>query len=191
MAGTLLEASLPMDDNKPEGRVPEGYVGDWRAVVREEQELLGKSGGRADRHDPIFVGLSLSGGGIRSATFNLGILQRLERLGLLQYVDYLSTVSGGGYIGSWLSACKRYSLPIERWYGGGENRENPAFQHLRKYSRYLSPTSGLFSIDTLTMIGILFRNMILNQGLLLLTLAMLMAMPLVARESLVWITRLE
>src|SRR6188768_3003486 len=50
------------------------------------------------------LGLSFSGGGIRSATFNLGVLQALAGRGVLRYVDYLSTVSGGGYIGSWLTA---------------------------------------------------------------------------------------
>jgi hypothetical protein len=50
------------------------------------------------------VGLSLSGGGIRSATFNLGVLQALASLRLLTRIDYLSTVSGGGYIGAWLAA---------------------------------------------------------------------------------------
>lgn len=50
------------------------------------------------------LGLSFSGGGIRSATFNLGVLQALARCGVLRYVDYLSTVSGGGYVGSWLTA---------------------------------------------------------------------------------------
>lgn len=49
-------------------------------------------------------GLAFSGGGIRSATINLGILQALGHLQLLRYVDYLSTVSGGGYIGGWLAA---------------------------------------------------------------------------------------
>ena len=48
------------------------------------------------------LGLAFSGGGIRSATFNLGMVQGLAERGLLRYVDYLSTVSGGGYIGSWL-----------------------------------------------------------------------------------------
>src|SRR4026209_1267495 len=42
-------------------------------------------------------GLAFSGGGIRSATFNLGILRGLHRLKLLAHFDYLSTVSGGGY----------------------------------------------------------------------------------------------
>ena len=50
------------------------------------------------------TGLAFSGGGIRSATFNLGVLQGLAELGLLKRFDYLSTVSGGGYIGSWLTA---------------------------------------------------------------------------------------
>lgn len=48
--------------------------------------------------------LCLSGGGIRSATFCLGVLQGLAKNNLLSKFDYLSTVSGGGYIGSWLSA---------------------------------------------------------------------------------------
>jgi predicted acylesterase/phospholipase RssA len=46
------------------------------------------------------IGLALSGGGIRSASFSLGVLQLLLNEDLLQRVDYLSTVSGGGYVGS-------------------------------------------------------------------------------------------
>ena len=50
------------------------------------------------------IGLALSGGGIRSATFNLGVLQALDHVGLLKMFDYVSTVSGGGFIGGWWSA---------------------------------------------------------------------------------------
>ena len=50
------------------------------------------------------VGLALSGGGIRSASFNLGVLQGLAERGALWIFDYLSTVSGGGFVGSWWSA---------------------------------------------------------------------------------------
>lgn len=50
------------------------------------------------------AGLALSGGGIRAATFSLGLLQGLHARGLLRHFDYLSTVSGGGYIGGWWSA---------------------------------------------------------------------------------------
>jgi choline dehydrogenase-like flavoprotein len=51
---------------------------------------------------PNPVGLALSGGGIRSATFCLGVLQALARKDRLREVDFLSTVSGGGYIGGFL-----------------------------------------------------------------------------------------
>ncbi|MQA90740.1 MAG: hypothetical protein GEU90_10955 [Gemmatimonas sp.] len=48
--------------------------------------------------------LCLSGGGIRSATFNLGVIQGFARAGVLDKFDYLSSVSGGGYIAGWLKA---------------------------------------------------------------------------------------
>jgi len=49
-------------------------------------------------------GVALSGGGIRSATFSLGLLQAMADRNVLPYIDLVSTVSGGGYIGSWLIA---------------------------------------------------------------------------------------
>lgn len=49
-------------------------------------------------------GLALSGGGIRSATFCLGVVQALHKRGLFRQVDYLSTVSGGGYLGTFLTS---------------------------------------------------------------------------------------
>ena len=53
------------------------------------------------------VGLALSGGGIRSATINLGIVQVLHKLGVFPHIDYMSTVSGGGYLGSSISTLMR------------------------------------------------------------------------------------
>ncbi len=58
------------------------------------------------------VGLALSGGGIRSATFSLGFLQALAKAELLRRIDVLSTVSGGGFIGSFLGAL--YARPTLR-----------------------------------------------------------------------------
>ena len=54
------------------------------------------------------VGISFSGGGIRSATINLGIAQALHRAGIFDHFDYMSTVSGGGYLGSSISTLMRY-----------------------------------------------------------------------------------
>lgn len=122
------------------------------------------------------VGLALSGGGIRSATFNLGVLQALAELKLLRLFDYLSTVSGGGYIGSWLTALihrqgagkldpeLEASLAAESRAGAAEH---PAIKFLRDYSNYLTPRLGLFSADTLTMVTTALRNIYLNLAILI------------------------
>ncbi len=102
------------------------------------------------------VGLALSGGGIRSATFNLGLLQGLNKYGILHMVDYLSTVSGGGYIGGWwMSWLRRQGKkgPSEknRWIPAPGDTPGPAeadeVRHLREFSRFLSPRVGLFETD--------------------------------------------
>ncbi|AHF00018.1 patatin-like phospholipase domain-containing protein [Thioalkalivibrio paradoxus] len=74
-----------------------------RALRDREQALLRRrrKGAGVAGDDPA-VGLALSGGGIRSATFALGVLQGLARRRHLGAIDYLSTVSGGGYIGAFL-----------------------------------------------------------------------------------------
>jgi predicted acylesterase/phospholipase RssA len=79
----------------------------FRAEWQEVQQRREKHGiPTADvEHPPEnLVGLALSGGGLRSATFSLGLLQGLQKKNLLTAFDYLSTVSGGGYIGGWWSA---------------------------------------------------------------------------------------
>src|SRR5205085_9201396 len=55
-----------------------------------------------DKLPPDTVGLALSGGGIRSATFGLGVLQSLSERGRLRDIDFVSSVSGGGFTGSFL-----------------------------------------------------------------------------------------
>jgi len=50
------------------------------------------------------TGLAFSGGGIRSATFHLGLLEALHDMKALPRIDYLSTVSGGSYIAGWMLA---------------------------------------------------------------------------------------
>jgi hypothetical protein len=77
----------------------------WSSVQQEEMAAVRAF--RTSIKEPAeqhLVGLALSGGGIRSATFALGVLEALKSAGLLRKIDYLSTVSGGGYIGAWLSA---------------------------------------------------------------------------------------
>ena len=90
------------------------------------------------------VGLAFSGGGIRSATFNLGVLQALARAQLLRRLDFLSTVSGGGYVGSffgaWVSRDAKGIDAVERELrspGGGK----PVW-FLRENGRDLAPNGS-------------------------------------------------
>lgn len=55
------------------------------------------------------IGISCSGGGIRSAAFNLGALQSLDEAGVLRRADYLSAVSGGAYTASAYAVASRHS----------------------------------------------------------------------------------
>jgi hypothetical protein len=71
-------------------------------IVRRQPLTSGELPKKEDVSDRL-IGLAFSGGGIRSATTNLGIAQALSRMGILRLVDYLSTVSGGGYIGGCLT----------------------------------------------------------------------------------------
>jgi hypothetical protein len=90
------------------------------------------------------TGLACSGGGIRSAAFCLGVLQGLQSKDVIRHIDYLSTVSGGGYIGTTMTigmsscegACDQDgTFPFGRI--DSECRESPEIRHLRDNSRYL------------------------------------------------------
>ncbi|MBX3726879.1 MAG: hypothetical protein KF823_13290 [Xanthomonadales bacterium] len=89
----------------------DGHCHDFAQVAADEAAWIARrrqaSGLPADT---AAVGLALSGGGIRSAVFNLGLLQALHSAGLLRQVDYLSSVSGGGYVAGCLSWL-RHTVP--------------------------------------------------------------------------------
>ena len=107
--------------------------------------------------------LCLSGGGIRSAAFALGVVQGLAKRDLLQSFDYLSTVSGGGYLGSFLTAWVQrqgYSRVCDEL--SGKIAEGSPLQYLRSYTSYLTPDRGPFTADMLSVVAIYLRNLFLN-----------------------------
>ena len=137
--------------------------------------------------------LCLSGGGIRSATFCLGVIQGLAaydvttpepperspaeprkkgaltepKNSLLGRFHYLSTVSGGGYVGSWLSSWRKrddFATIIGNLTGrpSGADVEPPEISWLRAYSNYLTPRIGIASADTWAAVAIVVRNLVLN-----------------------------
>ena len=128
-------------------------------------------------HHARHAALCLSGGGIRSASFSMGVVQSLARHGLLPRFEYLSTVSGGGYTGGWLSAWMARSGAAEVWrqLKGVQtpklDDEPAAVKHVRKYSHYLNASFGAMSADTWTITATVMRNILL---------IWLVTMPLIA-----------
>jgi hypothetical protein len=141
------------------------------------------------------MGISLSGGGIRSATFNLGVLQGLAELKLLRCFDYLSSVSGGGYIHQWLAAWVRRESdkrdPAEKPKGFDDvngmlvpppESDNPGthpepIRWLRRFSNYLTPQRGALTADSWVAITTWLRNTLLNQIILITGLLFLVLLP--------------
>jgi len=81
------------------------------AITKRRREHNGIARADDGRAEPGIIGLAFSGGGIRSASLNFGIAQGLFRRGIWQFVDYLSTVSGGGYVGTSISIFMRSPPP--------------------------------------------------------------------------------
>lgn len=137
-------------------------------------------------HRNQLCGLSFSGGGIRSATFNLGIGQALAEQRLLREFHYLSTVSGGGYIGSWLSKWiheeggevekVEEKLAIANRQAGSKI-EPDQIKFLRQYSNYLTPQLGILGADTWAVIATYLRNVMLNMAILVAVLSAVMMIP--------------
>ena len=176
-----------------------GLIADRRDLHEPEHKMPRFQ--QSDPHEDIYewarksrlTGLCFSGGGIRSATFNLGILQGLAVKGWLHQVDYLSSVSGGGYIHSWLVAwLKRKTAELKD--SNVAEAELAAWRHvmsrlvplphhepgrpfqavwprqlqwLRRYSNYLTPHKGALTGDTWSAVASWIRNVSVNQGLLI------------------------
>ena len=151
-------------------------------VTSNTQNELWSAAGKNDECKSGLTGLALSGGGIRSSTFNLGVLQAMNRSGLLQHMDYMSTVSGGGYVGTYLStsiledieSSDRLRLDAgaaaepaadeptdnknDDWFPFGHETgaaESARFRHLRNYASFLTPggKSELLSIPLVLLRG--------------------------------------
>jgi hypothetical protein len=175
--------------------------------------------------------LCCSGGGIRSATFCLGVIQALADCdvssaskvatygttagnvtaatsnafrkisddaspkpenSLLGRFHYLSTVSGGGYVGSWLSSWRSrddFATVVRNLIGrpSGGDVEPPEISWLRAYTNYLTPRVGVASADAWSAVAIIVRNLILNWLIILpVVCIVLLALKIIASAS-VWV----
>ncbi len=180
------QAQEEFDRQSAEGEPAPATRREYEDSEKQRLDRLMKILGTRER-----AALCLSGGGIRSATFSLGVMQGLAHRLLLQRFDYLSTVSGGGYIGSWLSAWLAYEnadrggpspiSKVEQALSDSPKKkvdgEIPKVEHLRSYSNYLSPHTGFLSTDAWTLAATVIRNMLLNWLILVPALGVALLVP--------------
>lgn len=181
---------LPVSSDEAEGgdgrrqAIEKAGVRLMAAEAKYIQAWRHKNGRRSKSDAPSHLnGLALSGGGIRSATFALGVMQALAHHNLLKKFDYLSTVSGGGYIGSALTWFLSAQANAERNDGGmpfnadkagfpfgsdspdphqkpGDKPEQSAvLNYLRDHGHYLNPGAG---INIFALLGVVMRGTLLN-----------------------------
>ncbi len=142
-------------NERSEGGFVDGPV--YAAETKRIEERRRLAGERPSRETDR-AALCLSGGGIRSATFNLGILQGLASHDMLKTIDYLSTVSGGGYTGTCLTTLlnsptdkvgmETDKFPLGRKKIGDADEpsiEKDPVRRLRYFSNYLTAEGGFIS----------------------------------------------
>lgn len=115
------------------------------------------------------IGICCSGGGVRSASFNLGALQALQEAGVLEEAEYLASVSGGGYTAA---AMAMVADSPGKVFGAGQPQPfapgSPEETYLRNRSSYLAP--GV--TGKLRLLANLLRGMLLNVVVLAAALAL-------------------
>jgi hypothetical protein len=119
----------------------------WSAVRQAELQEVSLRRAQADLPTALCqpdcaaqdaVGVALSGGGIRSGAVSLGFLQALQKLGLMRYVDYLSTVSGGGYAGAFWSSATIHGRQAEATQELASGQQSDRVQRLVFNGKYLA-----------------------------------------------------
>ncbi|MFQ5649545.1 MAG: hypothetical protein ACE5IY_06345 [bacterium] len=142
--------------------------------TRSAKEVIQQELGHIKKKKNLW-GLAISGGGIRSASFGLGVMQALVANGVMKKIDYLSTVSGGGYIGSALTwflhkglpggdpaGTDRSNFPLGQSDAGCRIRDkqgNLVLDFIRQHGKYLTPGHGL---NAISLLGVALRSMFVS-----------------------------
>ena len=128
-AGAPRGLEPPESAPQPQTKAPgsEGLPAGLEEILEAEIAYLRHHRHPARQPDEVahnLVGLTLSGGGIRSATTGLGVLQALSQMRILPLVDYLCTVSGGGYVGACLTSLLSLDDSVLKRRPAASAREN-------------------------------------------------------------------
>ena len=127
----------------------------YKDVIRQEQEQLrlrrqklGQEHGTPEQEN--WFGIALSGGGIRSAIINLGFLRTLNKFGILQRADYLSSVSGGGYTHAFVQETAKEKKDFNQLFTADQ------ITALRQNGEYLIPGQGFWKRANLLLLMVAF-----------------------------------
>lgn len=135
---------------------------EFKKLFDAEKEHLGIPATEQNAEAEVISGFAVSGGGIRSASFGLGVMQALVANKQLHKFHYMSTVSGGGYLGSALTwalhqdpqANTSDKFPLGA-RGSADTKENKRLNFIRQHSSYLLPDN---SIGAVSLAGIVIRS---------------------------------
>ncbi len=116
--------------------------------LRQRRQKLGIEQGAPDQEN--WFGIAMSGGGIRSATINLGFLKTLNKFGILKRADYLSTVSGGGYTHSYVQGTLKKEGDFECLF------TNDHIKAMRQHGEYLIPGQGFWKTGNAILLAVAF-----------------------------------
>jgi hypothetical protein len=172
-----------------ESRAPDDKVSVFDEILLKERQALKLPCAKGDLADPCGAALAISGGGIRSASFALGVIQTFlnEKPGnaaansmesCFDRFDYMSTVSGGGYIGGAVSWLKHHFGKDGDWRTylgasdlGARSAEFKAdkvegvadsrftwLDFFRQHGNYLKPSS----MSTMSLLGVALRGMLIT-----------------------------
>lgn len=190
MRGRLfhVQAAVPRPVTSLEGALWQEFGAihgdaEWQNSATQDRSIDGYYGAAFAKNQ---AALCLSGGGIRSAAFSLGVIQGLARAQLLDKFHYISMVSGGGYIGGWLqSMLKEHQHDVGKVQNLLASDQAPAELHrLRGFTNFLTPSPGLLSPDTWTGVLLWIRNVLANWLIFLPALFALAITPLLYRNIL-------
>ncbi len=130
--------------------------------------------------------LCLSGGGIRSAAFCLGVLQALAAKRILRQFDFLSTVSGGGFIGGWLQVLIHEAGDVGSVEETLARSRSDELRRLRAYTNYLTPQTGPLSTDTWAGIILYLRNLLINWAVFAPLFLLITLIPIIYQTAIAW-----
>jgi predicted acylesterase/phospholipase RssA len=106
----LFADVVPLQSNRPSN------VGEPAIVLPATQKAVAADTGPGGQGG-YFAGLAISGGGSRSANFAAGCMLQLQRVGVLQHVGYISSVSGGSLPAAY------YCVSGEEWNPGNVQKK--------------------------------------------------------------------